>query len=138
MENLISLKEYAELYGVTPDTVRQKVLRGGFKSAQKIGRNWVIDKNEPYEDNRTKGVNIKVKNIKKAVEESMNSTYGYFIYNEKSNEVVFQSILSPENFPDTDDWEPYEHYLVKVNELATRKEREDDLKFALENFKNGD
>lgn len=135
MENLISLKEYAELYGVTPDTVRQKVLRGGFKSAQKIGRNWVIDKNEPYEDNRAKGGMIKVKNIKKAVEESMNSTYGYFIYNSKTNEVVFQSILSPENFPETDDWEPYEHYLGKVNELASQKEREDDLKFSLESFK---
>lgn len=49
---LISLKEYAELHGVTPDTVRQKVLRGGFKTAQKIGRNWVIDKNEPNDDNR--------------------------------------------------------------------------------------
>lgn len=135
---LISLKEYAELYGVTPDTVRQKVLRGGFKSAQKIGRNWVIDKNEPYEDNRAKGGTIKVKNIKKAVEESMNSTYGYFMYNEKNNEVVFQSILSPENFPETDDWEPYEHYLGKVNELASQKEREDDLKFALESYQNGD
>lgn len=136
MEDLISLKEYAELYGVTPDTVRQKVLRGGFKSAQKIGRNWVIDKNEPYEDNRAKGGMIKVKNIKKAVEESMNSTYGYFMYNSKTNEVTFQSILSPENFPDTDDWEPYEHYLGKVNELASQKEREDDLKFSLESFKN--
>lgn len=133
---LISLKEYAELYGVTPDTVRQKVLRSGFKSAQKIGRNWVIDKNEPYEDNRAKVGMIKVKNIKKAVEESMNSTYGYFVYNSKTNEVTFQSILSPENFPETDDWEPYEHYLGKVNELATRNEREDDLKFALESFKN--
>ena len=135
---LISLKEYAEMYGVTPDTARQKVLRGGFKTARKIGRNWVIDKNEPYEDNRAKGGNIKVKNIKKAVEESMNSTYGYFMYNSKTNEVIFQSILSPENFPETKDWEPYEHYLGKVNELASKKEREDDLKFALESFKNGD
>lgn len=135
---LISLKEYAELYGVTPATVRQKVLRGGFTTAQKIGRNWVIDKNEPYEDNRAKGGIIKVKNIKRAVEDSLNSTYGYFMYNEKNNEVVFQSILSPENFPETDDWEPYEHYLVKVNELASQKEREDDLKFALESYQNGD
>lgn len=54
MTNLISLKEYAELHGVTPDTVRQKVLRGGFKSAQKIGRNWVINRNEPYTDFRKK------------------------------------------------------------------------------------
>ena len=135
---LISLKEYAELYGVTPATVRQKVLRGGFKTARKIGGVWLIEKNEPYIDQREKGGNNKVKNIKRAVEDSLNSTYGYFMYNEKNNEVVFQSILSPENFPESEDWESYEHYLCKVNELASQKEREDDLKFALESFKNGD
>lgn len=48
------------MYGVTPDTARQKVLRGGFKTARKIGRNWVIDKNEPYIDNRTKGGDAKM------------------------------------------------------------------------------
>jgi excisionase family DNA binding protein len=51
---LISLAEYAELLGVKPDTVRQKVLRGGLKTARKIGRNWVIDRDEPYIDNRIK------------------------------------------------------------------------------------
>ena len=50
---LISLAEYAELHGVKADTVRQKILRGNLK-AKKIGRNWVIDKNEPYIDNRVK------------------------------------------------------------------------------------
>lgn len=50
--DLISLKEYARLHGVTPDTIRQKALRGNFHTAQKIGRNWVIDKNEPYIDLR--------------------------------------------------------------------------------------
>lgn len=133
---LISLKEYAELYGVTPDTVRQKVLRGGFKSAQKIGRNWVIDKNEPYSDKRSKGEIMKVKNIKKAIEESLQNTYGYFIYNSKNNEVTFQPILNKNNFPETNTLKSYEHYLGKVNEFATQKEREDDLKFALESFKN--
>lgn len=48
----ISLAEYAKMHGRRPDTVRQKALRGGFKTAKKIGRNWVIDKNEPYCDNR--------------------------------------------------------------------------------------
>lgn len=52
MMTLISLKEYAEMHGVSPDNVRQKVLRGSFKTAQKIGRNWVIDKDEPYSDLR--------------------------------------------------------------------------------------
>ena len=53
-ENLISLVEYAKLHGVTPDTARQRANRGVFKTARKIGRNWVIDKNEPYIDNRKK------------------------------------------------------------------------------------
>lgn len=49
---LISLIEYAERHGKSRTTVQQKAKRGGFKTAQKIGRNWVIDEDEPYEDNR--------------------------------------------------------------------------------------
>ena len=51
---LISLYEYAKIHGRDPATVRQKALRGGFRTAKKIGRNWLIDKNEPYIDLRTK------------------------------------------------------------------------------------
>ena len=55
MDNeLISLGEYAKKHGITADTARQRVLRGVFKTARKIGRNWVIEKNEPYVDNRRK------------------------------------------------------------------------------------
>lgn len=50
--SLISLVEYARKHKRNPDTVRQKVLRGGFSTARKIGRNWVIDEDEPYMDNR--------------------------------------------------------------------------------------
>lgn len=49
---LISLKEYAELHSKALVSVRQKAARGGFQTAQKIGRNWVIDEDEPYSDNR--------------------------------------------------------------------------------------
>lgn len=49
----ISLTEYAKMQNVTNDTVRQKVLRGNLK-AVKIGRNWVIKKDEPYVDHRKK------------------------------------------------------------------------------------
>ena len=54
MEELISLSDYARLHNVNPATARQKALRGGFKTARKIGRDWVIDKNEPYKDLRRK------------------------------------------------------------------------------------
>lgn len=51
---LISLQEYAQIHGRTPDTIRQRCQRGLSKSARKIGRNWVIDSEEPLIDNRVK------------------------------------------------------------------------------------
>ena len=53
-EELISLAEYAAIYNIDPATVRQRVLRGSYQTARKIGRNWVIDKNEPHLDHRVK------------------------------------------------------------------------------------
>lgn len=52
IDDYISLAEYAKMNGRNPASVRQKVLRGGFKTARKIGRSWLISKSEPYEDNR--------------------------------------------------------------------------------------
>lgn len=54
ISNLISLAEYAKMHGKEESSVRKMALRGGFKTARKIGRNWVIDKNEPYIDRRKK------------------------------------------------------------------------------------
>ena len=51
---LITLKEYAGRHGKNPIVVRQKALRGGFTTAQKLGRDWFIDEDEPYEDRRIK------------------------------------------------------------------------------------
>ena len=51
---LISLAAYAQKNGRDPATARQMALRGGFKTAQKIGRNWVIDDAEPWPDRRVK------------------------------------------------------------------------------------
>jgi len=45
---LISLAEYAALHGRSPDTLRRLAEKGTLKTAQKIGRNWVVDKTEPY------------------------------------------------------------------------------------------
>ena len=42
-EELISLSEYARRNGIDPATVRQRVNRGAYRTARKIGRNWVID-----------------------------------------------------------------------------------------------
>lgn len=51
---MIALSEYAALHGKSPVSVRQMAQRGGFKTAVKIARNWIIDENEPYPDGRIK------------------------------------------------------------------------------------
>jgi DNA (cytosine-5)-methyltransferase 1 len=45
---LTSLAEYAKMHGKSGDTVRRIAERGIFYSAQKIGRNWVVDSDEAY------------------------------------------------------------------------------------------
>lgn len=49
---LISLIEYGERHGKNRATVRQKAKAGGFTTARKIGRNWAIDEDEPYPDDK--------------------------------------------------------------------------------------
>lgn len=51
---LIPLSEYARQHGRTDSAARYMALRGSFKTARKIGRNWVIDDAEPYPDHRVK------------------------------------------------------------------------------------
>lgn len=51
---LISLTEYAKRNGKSPDTARKMALRGGFSTARKIGRDWLIDDAELYPDKRIK------------------------------------------------------------------------------------
>jgi hypothetical protein len=48
----ITLKEWAIRHGIDPATARQKALRGGFKTAVKAGRDWLIDEDEPKVDLR--------------------------------------------------------------------------------------
>ena len=55
-ENLISLVEYAKLNHIETSTARQRAIRGAYKTARKIGRNWVIDQNEPHLDHRLKAI----------------------------------------------------------------------------------
>ena len=54
MGELISLVEWALKNGIHPDTARQRANRGAFVTAYKIGRNWVIDVDEPLIDHRRK------------------------------------------------------------------------------------
>ena len=51
---LISLIEYANLKKKEISVVRRKAIKGHFETAVKIGRNWIIDRDEPYIDRREK------------------------------------------------------------------------------------
>lgn len=54
MEYRIPLIEYAKQHGRNPATARQRAARGAFKTAVKIGRDWMISPDEPWEDGRVK------------------------------------------------------------------------------------
>ena len=56
---LISLIEYAKIHGKSRKSAEAMAGRGGFKTAQKIGRNWVIDDKEEWPDRRVKSGNYK-------------------------------------------------------------------------------
>lgn len=48
----ITVIEYAELHGVDPGTVRQKILRGRLPAIKMGQRCWLIHKDQPYIDHR--------------------------------------------------------------------------------------
>lgn len=64
MGKLISLGEWAEKNKIDPATARQRAGRGAFETAQKIGRNWVIDSEEKLIDHRRR-MKMKVKELLK-------------------------------------------------------------------------
>jgi hypothetical protein len=51
---LVTLVEYARKNGRDPANARQAANRGVFQTAIRLGRDWVIDENEPYPDRRVK------------------------------------------------------------------------------------
>lgn len=56
---LISLSDFARSKGRDPATARQQAGRGCFKTAVKIGRDWLIDDQEEWEDHRIRSGNYK-------------------------------------------------------------------------------
>ena len=58
---LIALSEYAEIHKKSGDTIRRLAENGQLHTAQKIGRNWVVDSDEEYPvKKRGSGKNLKV------------------------------------------------------------------------------
>lgn len=50
----ITLKEYALNHNIDPATARQRAIRGAYKTAEKVGRDWLIDADEEHIDGRIK------------------------------------------------------------------------------------
>lgn len=48
----ITLKEYAARNFRAHSSARHMAQRGSFKTAEKLGRDWFIDEDEPYPDHR--------------------------------------------------------------------------------------
>lgn len=57
LNNYISVKEYASIHGVAPANIRQKILRGTL-DAEKVGHEWVLNRNTPYVDARKSDTEI--------------------------------------------------------------------------------
>ncbi len=49
---MIPITEYAAMHGKAEVTARQMARRGGLRTARKLGRNWIVDSQEPYPDHR--------------------------------------------------------------------------------------
>ena len=55
MNDLVPIKEYAEMHGISPATVRQRILRGAMPCAVKLAGSWFVPRNLPLTDNRKDG-----------------------------------------------------------------------------------
>lgn len=50
----ITLTAYAAMHNKRPADIRKKARAGDFLTARKLGRDWLIDSEEPYNDKRRK------------------------------------------------------------------------------------
>ena len=112
---LISLTEYAKSHGKSPATARQMALRGGFKTAQKIGRDWLIDDQEPYPDHRVKTGKYKdwrtkmlkfneasIENLSRASHDESNQDFNiYCAYYPRTGELSYK--FGPKDHPQAND-----------------------------------
>lgn len=55
MNDLIPIKEYAEMHGISPATVRQRIKRGTMLCAVKMAGSWFVPRDMPLTDNRKGG-----------------------------------------------------------------------------------
>lgn len=108
---LISLAEYAAQHGKAKISARKLAQRGSFETAQKIGRNWVIDDAEPWPDRRVKTGKYKdwrtqmlkfnelsIENLSRASHDESNKAFNiYCAYYPRTGELSFK--FGPKDHP---------------------------------------
>ena len=53
--NLIPIKDYAEMHGVDASTIRHRIMRGVMPGAVMMAGSWFVPRDLPLTDNRTGG-----------------------------------------------------------------------------------
>ncbi len=64
MNEVMTVKQAAELWGVEPITIRMWIKRGKLPEAEKIGRDWIIPSDTPRPDDR-RYVEVPIRNRRK-------------------------------------------------------------------------
>lgn len=68
----IMLAEYARRNGIDPATAKKRAQRKAFKTAEKMGKFWMIDEDEEFVDQRIKSGNyVNARNQKNNLEEDV-------------------------------------------------------------------
>lgn len=83
--NLIPIAEYAKMHNINVTTVRCKCIAKNYQTAVKIGRNWLIDKNEPHIDLRYRKNRNEYVSLRREVEKLATEVYTKHQETEKEN-----------------------------------------------------
>lgn len=102
-------------HGKAPVSARALAQRGGFQTARKIGRNWVVDDAEPYPDRRVKTGKYKdwrtkmlkfnessIENLSRASHDESNQDFNiYCAYYPRTGELSYK--FGPKDHPQAND-----------------------------------
>lgn len=62
LQDYMTIAEYAELHGISVNTIKKRIQRRSYKTAIKIGNVYILNKYETYVDGRNKNKE-NIKNI---------------------------------------------------------------------------
>ena len=122
--SLVTIKEYAEMHGKSVQTVRHHCMNGHFITAEKKGKTWLIDSEEPYPKTKTGIMNEKDKEME---EERRRE------YEERKPVLEYMLlVLSFENLDKKYQFELYEGNCTNYNYVYDNKDKKinkEDIKY---------